>query len=362
MRVLFAASPAIAVPCLRLLMRADPDWTLVALLTNPPAPRGRHGEALPSDVAQALLAATAARGPDQAAVAAAQAVVAPDQAAAQVAGLPAILWPEKLDAAAREAVARLKPELLVSFAYGKIFGPRFLSLFPMGGINIHPSLLPRWRGATPIPAAILNRDAETGISIQTLAPEMDSGDILARSHFGLDGRETTSSLSARVAEEAPALLEGVLRRIAQGGVAGEKQDPAAVTFCPLIAKEDGLVDWSRSALCIDAMVRAYDPWPIAHTTWESQGLAILESAVFEGDIPPCPVPAGAAMDTTRPAGTVLGVDKRRGILVQTGDGVLCVRRLQLQARKALDWQAFANGTRNFIGSTLGSAPVRPVAD
>lgn len=320
MRILFAASPAIAVPCLELLLRDDPDWELVGLLTNPPASRGRHGKLVPSDTAAALLS---------------RSDLSP------VRSVP-ILSPDTLDAAAREAVAALKPDLLLSFAFGKIFGPRFMALFPLGGINVHPSLLPRWRGATPIPAAILAGDRETGISIQTIAPQMDSGDILAQSRFPLDGTETTASLSTRVATEAPALLETVLHRYARGERNGSPQEESSVTLCPLVSKDDGLIDWHRPACQIGAMVRAYDPWPVAHTFWDGQGLSILAAD-----------PATATGEAPAPAGTVVGIDKRRGILVQTGDGVLCVRRLQLAARKALDWQSFINGTRGFVGSRLG---------
>lgn len=345
MRILFAASPAIAIPCLELLLCADPDWELVGLLTNPPASRGRHGTPLPSDVAAALLAHLGGLG-DRAA-----SVRPGHDDGVSPAVLPPVLSPEKLDAAAREAVAALKPDLLVSFAFGKIFGPRFMALFPLGGINVHPSLLPRWRGATPIPAAILAGDRETGITLQTIAPKMDAGDILEQSRFPLEGTETTASLSARVAAEAPALLETVLRRYARGEGSGRPQDEAAVTVCPLLSKEDGLIDWSRPAHELGALVRACDPWPLAHTHWEGQGLSILAVDLARADAPDLlAVPSDGAPAAP---GTVLGVDKRRGILVQTGEGVLFIRRLQLAARKALDWQSFINGTRGFVGSQLG---------
>ncbi len=345
MRILFAASPAIAIPCLELLLCADPDWELVGLLTNPPASRGRHGTPLPSDVAAALLAHLGGPG-DRAAP-----VRPGHDDGVSPAVLPPVLSPEKLDAAAREAVAALKPDLLVSFAFGKIFGPRFMALFPLGGINIHPSLLPRWRGATPIPAAILAGDRETGITLQTIAPKMDAGDILEQSRFPLEGTETTAGLSARVAAEAPALLETVLRRYARGEGSGRPQDEAAVTVCPLLSKEDGLIDWSRPAHELGALVRACDPWPLAHTHWEGQGLSILAVDLARADAPDLlAVPSDGAPAAP---GTVLGVDKRRGILVQTGEGVLFIRRLQLAARKALDWQSFINGTRGFVGSQLG---------
>ncbi|MDR2922882.1 MAG: methionyl-tRNA formyltransferase, partial [Treponema sp.] len=140
MRILFAGSPAIAVPALKTAAALSAgNFVLAGLLTNPDSPKGRSGTPEPTECAVA---------------------------ARQFFPSLVVLKPEKLDSAFRALVAELKPAILVSFAYGKIFGPKFLGLFPLGGINIHPSLLPKYRGPTPIPAAIINRDAETGITIQ----------------------------------------------------------------------------------------------------------------------------------------------------------------------------------------------------
>jgi methionyl-tRNA formyltransferase len=282
-----------------------------------------------------------------------------------------ILKPAKLGAEAREEAAALQGDLLVSFAYGRIFGPKFLSLFPLGGINIHPSLLPRYRGAAPIPAAILNRDTETGVSIQKLAAEMDSGDILAQESFPLSGRETTGSLSGIAAQKAAEMLPAVLRLFKDGAPSGTVQNHGEAVYCSLIAKEDGIIDWSAPALRIDARVRAFNPWPLCQTRHNGEILYILEAApaidagLSDGGLPNAGLPAaglpaaglsGAASlpdAASAEPGTVLGIDKRQGILVQTGDGVLAVTALQYQARKALDWRAFVNGVRNFAGSRLG---------
>jgi methionyl-tRNA formyltransferase len=168
-----------------------------------------------------------------------------------------ILKPEKLDATAREAVAALKPDLLVSFAYGRIFGPKFLALFPLGGINIHPSLLPKYRGPAPVPAVILGGETETGITIQRLAAEMDAGDILLQERFPLSGRETTEELSGIAARRVPALLRQVLVGLVRGDLRGKPQDHREASYCSLISKEDGRIDWNRSAVDIDARI-----WPI----------------------------------------------------------------------------------------------------
>ncbi|MDR2537975.1 MAG: methionyl-tRNA formyltransferase, partial [Treponema sp.] len=307
MRVVFAGSPAIAVPALEAVY-AMPDVELVAVLTNPDSPKGRHGRSEPTDVG-----------------AAAGRLVVKEMLAETK--FP-ILKPQKLDAALRKALVALKPELLVSFAYGHIFGPKFLALFPLGGINIHPSLLPRYRGATPIQAAILHRDHETGLSIQRLAREMDSGDLLYQERIPLSGRETTESLSAFMAAKAVAALPKMLSAIAQGRVESYPQT-GDVSYCAPITKDEGRIDWTQSAEAIDAQIRAFTPWPLSWTLHGEQYLHFLEAA-----------PYTEAPYTEAPVGTVLGIDKRAGILVQTGDGVLCVTRLQYRTRKALEWRAF----------------------
>jgi len=322
LRVLFAGSPAIAVPCLRSLSEMELEGkgvTLVGVLTNPDRPR-RHGEAEPTDVSAAASALDAIR---------------------RERGFPPIpqLKPEKLDAAAREDVAVLAPELLVSFAYGRIFGPRFLALFPLGGINIHPSLLPKYRGASPIPAAIFNREKETGVYIQKLAAEMDSGDIIASIKIGLSGRETTASLTETVSEKTALLLRELLLDFGPRAAAAKPQT-GEVVYCREIKKEAGLIDWGKSAVEIDAQIRAFTPWPLSFTRRGKDTLIILEAEI-----------AAMQADANAPPGTVLGTNSR-GILVQTGDGILAVKRLQWQTKKALDWKAFCNGERDFVGTNL----------
>ncbi|MDR2185969.1 MAG: methionyl-tRNA formyltransferase [Treponema sp.] len=323
MRILYAASPAIAVPVLESLVR-EPEgfWELAGLLTNPDASRGRRGGPVPSEAAAA---------------------------AAGFLTQDLILKPEKLDAAAREAVMSLRPDLLVSFAYGRIFGPKFLALFPLGGINIHPSLLPKYRGPTPIPAAILGRDRETGITIQRLAAAMDAGDILLQERFPLSGRETTEDLSETAARRAPVLLRQVLAGLVRGDIQGRPQDNQEASYCSLISKEDGRIDWNRSAADIDAQIRAYTPWPLSWTTQGDRLLTILEAQPCEKTGLPAPVPP---VSIPVLPGSVLGVDKNRGILVQTGEGVLGITRLQYRTKKALQWQVFLNGAKDFTGSRL----------
>jgi methionyl-tRNA formyltransferase len=268
MRILFAASPAIAVPALEALVTlcgsplcgGGENFAFAGLLTNPDSPKGRSNRPEPTECASALERLTALRS-----------ITVP------------VLKPEKLDAAARDQVSALNPDLLVSFAYGRIFGPKFLGLFPLGGINIHPSLLPKYRGPTPVQAAILNRERETGITIQKLAAEMDSGDILIQETVPLNGRETAGTLSETMAAKASELLPAALRGIAGGTLPARVQNHGEATYCSLVAKEDGLIDWNLGAPEIDARIRAYDPWPLCRTMHGDTELIILKAEALESD-------------------------------------------------------------------------------
>jgi len=332
MRVLFAGSPAIAVPCLETLFR-HPDIELAGVLTNPDSARGRsaHASATARACAQPTEVGEAALKLDL--------------------NLP-VLKPLKLDAAAREQVSGLKCELLVSFAYGRIFGPKFLELFPLGGINIHPSLLPKYRGPTPIQAAILNRDKVTGITIQILAQEMDSGDILTAEQLQLTGGETAGSLSEIAAAKAAKMLPDVLQKIAAGTAQKIPQNHDKASYCRLLSKEDGLINWSRSAVEIEAGIRAFNPWPLCRTIHNERELIILKADVFTGEFPVDRKEEAGNCAEELP-GQVLGIDKKDGILIQTGEGILAVTELQYQQKKAQMWRDFFNGARNFTGSRLG---------
>ena len=339
MRVLLAASASIAVPALNALSEMELNGkgiVLAGILTNPDSSRGRSRRTTePTEISLAASTLDVSRKEQ---------------------GLKPIIQLKchKLDQTARAEAAALKADILVSFAYGQIFGPRFLALFPMGGINIHPSLLPKYRGASPIPAAILGMEKETGICVQKLALELDSGDILAEESFPLSGHETSSSLSADVAEKAALLLVNLLENFDAASKNSRPQE-GEITYCAELKKEDGLINWSKSAEQIDAQVRAYTPWPLSFTHSGEDKLFILEAGLLEKQDA---ATLSATLSATRSEdltaalpGTVLGTSGK-GVLIQTGNGILEVSRLQWQAKKALDWKAFCNGARGFINSIL----------
>lgn len=270
----------------------------------------------------------------------------PVKSKAKELGLPLIEAPE-LDTSVRETIAEKKPDMLVVVAYGKIFDKAFLDLFPKGAINLHPSLLPKYRGPSPLPAAILNGDKETGITVQRLALKMDSGDILAQKKLPLSGTETTGRMTEIVAEEGATMIVSVLESIQSGTEQPIKQNEDDATYCSLIRKEDAVISWDEPAEIIERRVRAFDPWPIAHTFWKGRRLNILSAFPYKRD-----QSAQNGPGSDEP-GTVLGIDKSAGILIQTKDGILAVTRLQLQSKKQMDWKDFINGTQGFIGSVLG---------
>jgi methionyl-tRNA formyltransferase len=322
LKVLFAGTPEIALLSLDALLTAQGDtFTVVGVLTNPDRPAGRRRRM----------------------------VSPPVKERADAAGLP-VLQPEKLDGDARDAVAALEPDILVSVAYGKIFGPRFMALFPRGGINLHPSLLPRHRGPSPLQAAILAGDTETGVSIQSIAPEMDTGAVLLQEKVPLPGDITVSALHDDLGRRGAVLLVEGLNRIARGTAVFREQDHAAATYCRKITKDDGRIDWKNSSTELDRMVRAFTPWPGARCDWGGTTLQLTAAAAVPGggDNGGGAVPSEGAGQP----GRVVGVDNRRGILVQTGDGLLAVSRLKPETRKEIDYVSFLNGNQGFIGTVL----------
>ena len=309
-RIVFAGTPEFAVPALDALAGDE----LCVVLTAPDRPAGRRGTPQPPPVKR--------------------------RAAAR--GLP-VLQPDRIGRSFSAAVAALQPDLLVAVAYGKIFRPYFLDVFARGGVNVHPSLLPELRGPAPIPAAILAGMERTGVTVQRLAEAVDAGDILAQRALALRQSDTSASLAPRLARIGAELLREVVDAIAAAREAGRPQEESAATWCGLLAKEHGRIDWRQPVAAIERAVRAYQPWPRAFTTWSGRQLTILAAALDEG---------GAAVPAGEP-GEVVAVDRRRGILVRAGQQALWVQELQLQGKKPLQWLAFANGHPGIVGARLG---------
>lgn len=319
MRILYAGSPDISAVPLEFLLH-EGKHEIAAVLTNPPSMQGRSKDLVQTPVALAAMKENDTRSLN--------------------AQIP-ILTPLRLTRVVRNYIQTLNCDILVCFAYGKLFGPKFLELFPKGGINLHPSLLPKYRGCAPIPAAILNRDTETGITVQRLALEMDCGDILLQEIIPLSGRETAQTLLEKASVIGGSMLSRVLTSIEEGRENPVKQDSDNACYCSILCKNDGCINWNDSALNIDARIRAFTPWPGAYTTVEGVVLKIHEAFVYEKNI----IKEAEGV----PNGTIIAVDKACGILVKTGNGILVLTNLQWQSKKAMQWKDFLNGTKNFIG-------------
>jgi methionyl-tRNA formyltransferase len=206
-------------------------------------------------------------------------------------------------------------------------------------INVHPSLLPKYRGASPIAGALLAGEEETGVTIMLMDEGMDTGPILVQVSTKIRPDETTGSLGARLARLGAELLLETLPRWLEGRIEPQPQDNARATYTRPIAKTDGLIDWGLPAVEIWGRVRAFEPWPGAHTWWRGKLLKILAAR---------PLPEWAAKGEP---GQVL--DLSAGVAVATGQGALLLQEVQLAGRRAMDIQEFARGQRGFIGSLLG---------
>lgn len=332
MKILYAGSPDASAETLKILFNnsAANGFEIAGVLTNPPTAKGRHKELIPTPVAQ--------------------------MAASLSSEIP-VFTPEHLDASCRDEISKLGCDILVCFAYGHIFGPKFLSLFKFGGINLHPSLLPKYRGCTPVNAAILNRDKETAFTIQTLSLAMDEGDILAQKKVSLSGTETAGSLLNDAAVSGAQLITDLLKTVSETGSLPQGTPQSGETsYTQIIKKEDGKIDWTKSAPEIEAKIRAYNPDPIAFcecgTAGKPESLRLIEAKVLEETA------AGANSTITKEQiekavpGTVLAFDKPTGIWIKTGDKILCVTKLQKQGKNVMGYKDFMNGSRDFIGKVL----------
>ena len=242
-----------------------------------------------------------------------------------------------------EALRRTAPDLGIVVAYGKLLPPEVLGLAPRGLLNVHASVLPRWRGAWPVGAAILAGDAETGVSIMVLDEGMDTGPVLAIRREPIRPDDTTASLEARLATLGADLLTEILPPYLDGTLRPQPQDDRQATYCHVVRKEAGTINWFRPAVEIERQVRAMQPWPIAATAWNGKRLSVLRSHVVAAD-------RSASADGE--AGTVVALGK--GAAVVTGDGLLALDEVQMEGRSASPVPAFLNGYRTFLGSRLGA--------
>lgn len=310
LRLVYAGTPAFAVPPLAALRAAG--HTVVAVYTQPDRPAGRGRRESASAVKQYAIAH----------------------------GL-AVHQPLTLRGEA-ESLAALGADALIVVAYGLILPASILSLAPAGCINVHASLLPRWRGAAPIARAIAAGDVETGISIMQMEAGLDTGPVLAQARIPITDTDTAASLHDRLAVLGADLLVATLADLEQGRVRPQPQDSTRACYAPKLTKQEAVLDWRQSARVLHWTIRAFNPAPVATTSWRGETLRLWDVG---------PLDAHARAD--EPPGTVIGAD-RGGIRVATGDGVLTLTRLQAPGAKAVGAAEFVNGRRLRAGDRFGT--------
>ncbi len=307
MRIVFMGTPEFAVPSLKALAS---EHQLLATFTQPDRPKGRGGQLAESPV----------------------------KAAAVALGIP-VYQPERIRRPESiELLRNLSPEIMVVVGYGQIIPQSIIDLPRRGILNVHASLLPKYRGAAPIQWAIANGEQETGVTIMQINAGLDTGDTLVKAKTAIGTDETAPELSTRLAPMGAELLMEAIHRIAAGTARWEKQNEEEVTTAPILRKEDGRIDWSRPAPEIYNRLRGFTPWPGAYTAFRGQQMSITSARPI-------------ANTSLNPG--ALKADKRRLLAGCGGETVLELLNVQLAGKKPMSAEAFLNGYRPTEGERLG---------
>ncbi|RHV64635.1 methionyl-tRNA formyltransferase [Clostridium sp. OM02-18AC] len=300
MRIVFMGTPDFSVPTLEALVASEHE--VVGVVTQPDKPKGRGKEIHMSPVKECALQHN----------------------------IPVYQPVRARDEAFVDEMRALNPDVMVVIAFGQILPKSLLELPKYGCVNIHASLLPKYRGAAPIQWAVINGDEETGITTMMMDVEMDTGDMLEKTVVKLDPEETGGSLFDRLSLLGGDLILSTLSKLEKGEITPVPQDHEKATYVKKISKSMGDIDWTMDAVSIERLVRGLNPWPSAFTRWNGKMLKIWEAKVL-------PDP-----DVKLPCGSVISASDE-GLKIQTGAGVLCVTSLQLEGKKRMDTAAFLRG-------------------
>ena len=315
LRIAFCGTPQFAVSTLKHLL-AQSDFELIGVITQPDRPRGRGHEVSFSPVKQLALNAN----------------------------IP-VHQPDKIRAPEiQELLQNLAPDAIVIIAYGQIIPARLLPIPRLGWINLHASLLPKYRGAAPINWAIVNGETRTGVTTMRIDAGMDTGDMLLQREIAIGPRETAPELASRLAEVDAPLMAETLRGLAAGAIIPRRQDHAAATHAPMLKKEDGRIDWNRSADEISRRMRGFAPWPGAYTIFRGQTCHLTGEPVSNTGL-------------KSPPGTLILVQKPETQLLVTcgGETVLRLLGVKVEGRKETGAAEFANGARLKSGERFGNS-------
>jgi methionyl-tRNA formyltransferase len=303
LRLVFCGTPSFAVPTLQHLLSRS-DFDIAAVITQPDRPRGRGQRISASPVKETALAA----------------------------GIP-VHQPEKIRTSeAQTLLQTLAPDVIVIIAYGQIIPARLLSIPKLGWINLHASLLPKYRGAAPINWAIANGGTQTGLTTMRIDAGMDTGDILLQEKLEIAPNETAPGVTKKLSEAGAPLMAETLRGIASAKLPPQPQNHEEATYAPLLKKEDGRIDWNRPAQEIYNRMRGFDPWPGAYTSFREQTCHLGAEAFSSRTL------------TGSPPGTILQEDSQ--ILIACGHATLLrLLSVKVQGRKQVSAVEFANGAR-----------------
>ena len=308
--MVFCGTPEFAVPCLQHFLTLK-DFEIAAVFTQPDRPQGRDKEIVPPPVKQIALAA----------------------------GIP-VYQPEKIRGPEAEKILReIAPEAIAIIAYGQIIPARLLDIPRLGWINLHASLLPKYRGAAPIQWAIANGETKTGLTTMRIDAGMDTGEIALQEELAIGAKETTPELSARLSTAGALLMEKTLHGLADGSIKTRPQDHSLATAAPMLKKEDGWIVWKRTAAEIFNQQRAFTPWPGIHTKFRGQNCQ-LQLETTEG------------MRPEMEAGTPIWDGKELRV-VCGGGSLLRVLHVKVEGRKQVSAQEFENGARIAPGERFG---------
>jgi methionyl-tRNA formyltransferase len=309
MRIIFMGTPEFAVPSLNALVEAGFDIPLVVTRPDKPAGRGKHLQA-----------------------------PAVKQRATAL-GLPVFQPATLRKPELQEPLRAVGADTIAVVAFGAILPPEVLEMTRLGAVNVHASLLPKYRGSSPINWAIVNGEAESGVTTMYVAEGLDTGDILLQRAIPLDPRETAATLHDKLAALGGPLLVETLQRLEAGTLAAKPQDDSASSYIPKLTRDDGLLDWAQPAVVLDRRIRGFTPWPGAFTFWDARRLNVHAAH---------PVSTAAS----REPGQVEAVSQD-AVLVATGDGCLALTEVQLEGKRSLPIAAFLAGHPLAVGAQLG---------
>jgi methionyl-tRNA formyltransferase len=317
MRIVFMGTPEFAVPSLDALLKSEDQ--VIGVVTQPDRPKGRGQHLAPSPV----------------------------KVVAQRERIP-ILQPAKMkDAGFLAALSTWRPDVIAVAAFGRILPPVILSLPPLGCINVHGSLLPKYRGAGPIQWALINGENETGITTMLMDEGMDTGAMLLQEKIAIRLDDTAGSLSPRLAELGGRLLVATLAQLKAGTLVPRPQDHTQATLAPLLKKEDGMIDWAMPAIAIANRIRGLTPWPGAYTFADTERWTIYRALALNETV-------------MQPPGQVTAV-KKDAIHVATGQGILAILELQPANGRRMPTAQYLSGHPIEIGLRLGGLPPGPSA-